>query len=228
MFCDRCGSAVPASAAQCTRCNAPLAVVAVVPAAVPRGGVAWISDGWNAVTGNFWMFVLLGFIYLAAGSTVPILLQGPVALGLQWAALRQVSGRRADVNDLAFGFNQFPHAVLVCLVTSLIIGFSTVLLIIPGLIAATLLQFPYLLVIDRKLDFWAAIKESFDVSQRHFGTLFGFFLLQLCLIIAGALLCGVGLLVAVPVIYAATASAYIDLFGLRADTKAGIAGVPQQ
>lgn len=223
MFCDRCGSAVSASSAQCPRCSAPLAAVAIVPAAVPRGSGAWIGDGWNAVTANFWIFVLLGFLYLAASSTVPILIQGPVALGLQWATLRQVAGRRADINDVAFGFNQFPHAVLVCLVTAIIIGFASVLLIIPGLIAAALLQFPYLLVIDRKLDFWAAIKESFHVSQRHFGMLLGFFLLQLCLIVAGALLCGFGLLVAIPVVYAATAAAYIDLFGLREETKAAIA-----
>ena len=223
MFCDRCGSAVPASAAQCVRCNAPLAAVALVPVAVPRGPVAWIGDGWNAVTANFWIFVLLGFLYLAAGSTVPVLIQGPVALGLQWAALRQVAGRRADVNDLALGFNLFPQAVLVCLVTGIIFVFASILLIIPGLIAAALLQFPYLLVIDKKLDFWAAIKESFEVSQRHFGTLFGFFLLQLCLIVAGVLLCGFGLLVAIPICSAATAAAYIELFGMREDTKASIA-----
>jgi len=222
MFCDRCGSAVAASAAQCVRCNAPLAAVALVPVAVPRGPVAWIGDGWNAVTANFWIFVLLGFLYLAL-STVPVLIQGPVALGLQWAALRQIAGRRADVNDLALGFNLFPQAVLVCLVTGIIIVFASILLLIPGLIAAALLQFPYLLVIDRKLDFWAAIKESFEVSQRHFGTLLGFFLLQICVIVAGALLCGFGLLVAIPVCYAATAAAYIELFGMREDTKASIA-----
>ena len=221
MFCDRCGSAVPASAAQCVRCNAPLAAVALVPVAVPRGPVAWIGDGWNAVTANFWIFVLLGFLYLAAGSTVLIL--GPVALGLQWAALRQVAGRAADINDLTLGFKQFPNAVLVYLVTGIIIVCASVFFIIPGLIAAALLQFPYLLVIDKKLDFWAAIKESFAVSQRHFGTLLGFFLLQICLIAAGALLCGFGLLVAIPVCYAATAAAYIDLFGMREDTKASIA-----
>lgn len=222
MFCDRCGSAVAASAAQCVRCNAPLAAVALVPVAVPRGPVAWIGDGWNAVTANFWIFVLLGFLYLAL-STVPVLIQGPVALGLQWAALRQIAGRRADVNDLALGFNLFPQAVLVCLVTGIIIVFASILLLIPGLIAAALLQFPYLLVIDRKLDFWAAIKESFEVSQRHFGTLLGFFLLQICVIVAGALLCGFGLLVAIPICYAATAAAYIELFGMREDTKASIA-----
>jgi len=223
MFCDRCGSAVLASAAQCPRCATPLAAVAIVPVTVPRGSVAWISDGWNAVTANFWIFVLLGALYLAAGSTVPVLVQGPVALGLQWAALRQVTVGRADINDIALGFNQFPNAVLVCLFTSLIIGFASILLIIPGLLAATLLQFPYLLVIDRKLDFWAAIKESFNVSQRHFGTLLGFFLLQLGVIIGGALLCGFGLLVAIPVCFAATAAAYIELFGLREETKASVA-----
>lgn len=224
MFCDRCGTAVPASAAQCPRCGVPIVSVAIVPAAVPRGASAWIADGWNAVTSNFWIFILLGLIYCAASATVPILLQGPVALGLQWAALRQISGQRADVNDLAFGFNLFPAAVLVCLVTSILIGFATLFFIIPGLIAAALLQFPYLIVIDRNVDFWTAIKESFDVSQRHFGSLLVLYLLQLCLVIGGILLCGVGVLVAVPVIYASAAAAYIELFGLRQETKAAIAG----
>ncbi|MEO6759278.1 MAG: hypothetical protein ABIO24_07465, partial [Saprospiraceae bacterium] len=82
---------------------------------------------------------------------------------------------------------------------------------------------PYLLVIDRKLDFWGAIKESFDVSQRHFGKLLVFFLLQLGLILCGALLCGFGLLLAIPVCFAATAAAYVELFGLREDTKAALA-----
>jgi len=222
MFCDRCGSAVSAAAAQCPRCMAPLAAVALVPAATPRGPVAWIGEGWTSVTANFWIFVLLGLLYLAAGSTVPILIQGPVALGLQWAALRQVTVRRADINDLALGFNLFPNAVLVCLFTSLIIGVATVVLILPGLFAATLLQFPYLLVIDRKLDFLQAIKESVKVSQKHLGSLFAFYLLQLGLIIAGVLLCGVGLLVAIPVCFAATAAVYIDLFGLRDETRAAI------
>jgi uncharacterized membrane protein len=176
------------------------------------------------VTGNFWTFVLLGLIYLVAGGSVPVLIQGPVAMGLQWAALRQVAGQRAEVNDLAYGFNQFPQAVMLCLTMGVLIGVGTVLLIVPGILAATLLQFPYLLAIDRKLDFWSAIQESFATSQRHFGTLLGFFLLQFCLLIGGALLCGVGLLVAVPVVYAATAAAYVDLFGLQSETKAAMGG----
>lgn len=223
MFCDRCGSAVAASASQCPRCNAPLAAVALVPVAVPRGAGAWVADGWNAVTANFWMFILLELICLVGGSTVPILIQGPLTFGIHWAALRQISGKRADVNDLAIGFQQFPQAVMVCLVTSVIYVTGTLLLIIPGLFAAVLLQFPYLLVIDRKLDFWQAIKESVNVSQRHFGALLGLFLIQIGLLLGGALLCGVGLLVALPIIYASSAAAYVELFGLREDTRAAIA-----
>lgn len=224
MFCDRCGTAVPASAAECPRCAAPLAAVAIVPAAIPRGATAWVTDGWNAVTANFWVFIALGCIYIAAGSTVPVLLQAPVGVGLQWAALRQISGRRADFNDLTFGFNLFPQAVLVALTTAIILIATSFFLLIPGIIAAILLQFPYLLVIDRKLDFWQAIKESASVSQRHFGKMTAFFFLEVCLLVGGALLCGVGVLVALPVIYAATAAAYVDLFGLREETKAAIAG----
>jgi uncharacterized membrane protein len=226
MFCDRCGTAVEANAAQCPRCQAPLSGVALVPAAVPRGAGAWIADGWNAVTANFWTFVLLGLILIAAGSTVPILIQAPVAMGLQWAALRQVATRRAEVNDVTVGFNLFPQAVMISLVTTILITAGFILLILPGIAACVLLQFPYLLALDRKLDFWAAIKESFNVSQRHFGSLLGLWCLQIAIIVGGALLCGVGLLAALPMVYTSSASAYIDLFGLQNDTRTRLAGAP--
>lgn len=222
MFCDRCGTAVPASAAQCPRCAAQLKAIALVPAANPRGVTEWITAGWNAVTANFWLFMGLTVIYLAAGSTVPVLLQAPVGVGLQWAALKQVYGRPAELNDIGYGFTVFPVAVLICLTSAVIIGFATILLLIPGLIAVLLLQFPYLLAIDRKLDFWSAIKESASVSQRHIGKLFGFLCLQIALVIGGLLLCGVGVIVVIPVIYAATAAAYIDLFGLQENTRAAM------
>lgn len=224
MFCDRCGSAVPASATQCPRCATALAAVAIVPATAPRGATAWISDGWNAVTANFWVFLGLTLIYLAAGSTVPILLQAPLGFGLQWAALRQISGHRADFSDLTIGFNLFPPAVLVALTTGAIVLAASLCLLLPGLIAIALLQFPALLVLDRKLDFWTAIKESVSMSQKHLGSMAAFLALEICLVLGGALLCGVGIFVAIPVMYAATAAAYIDLFGLREDTKAAIAG----
>ena len=224
MFCDRCGTSVNANATECPRCQAPLAAPGLVPVAVPRGAGAWIADGWNAVTSNFWTFALLGLILVAAGSTVPILIQAPVTMGLQWAALRQVTTRRAEVNDITFGFNLFPQAVMIALVTTILITAGFILLILPGIAACVLLQFPYLLAIDRKLDFWAAIKESFNVSQRHFGSLLGLWCLQIALIVGGVLLCGVGVLVALPMTYAATASAYIDLFGLQNDTRVRLAG----
>ncbi len=223
MFCDRCGAAMTPSAATCPRCQVAFRQVAVVPATQPRGAGAWVADGWNAVTANFWTFVLLGLITMVAGGMVPVVLQGPVALGLYWAALRQVQGHRAEIGDLTFGLNLFPAGVLICLVTGLIIGAATILLLLPGLVAATLLQFPYLLAADRKLDFWEAIKESFQVSQRHFGSLLALLLLQICLLVGGLLLCGVGLLVAVPICYAATAAAYVDLFGIQAETRTRLA-----
>lgn len=223
MYCDRCGAAVEPSAERCLRCQMVFPQLAIVPTSHPRGAGAWVADGWNAVTANFWTFVLLGLITMVAGGIVPVVLQGPVVLGLYWASLRQVQGHKAEVGDLTFGLNLFPAGVLICLVTGIIIGAATILLLLPGLVAATLLQFPYLLAADRKLDFWEAIKESFQVSQRHFGSLLALLLLQVCLLVGGLLLCGVGLLVAVPLCYAATAAAYVDLFGIQAETRVRLA-----
>jgi uncharacterized membrane protein len=236
MYCDRCGTAIEERAESCPACGASQAVAVVgssaisppvlaaggAPATVLGGPGDWLSQGWNAVTANFWVFVLLAAIFLLGSSTVPILLQGPLTMGLQWAALRQVLGRRADLNDLGAGFNLIGPSLLICLLTTLIFSVAGAFFLIPALFAAALLQFPYLLVLDRGLPFGEAIKQSFEVSQYHLGKLIGFVLLQICLLVAGALLCGIGILVAIPILFAATAAAYVDLFGVRSSTKAAM------
>jgi uncharacterized membrane protein len=175
--------------------------------------------GFNAVTANFWVFVLLAAIYLLASSAAPVILQGPIAMGLYWAALRQILGRPASPNDLGTGFNLFGQGLLICLLLTVIFTVAGFLLLVPFFLAAALLQFPYLLVLDRKLDAWPALQESFRVSQFHLGKLFLLTLLQVVLLVAGTLLCGVGLLVAVPVVFASSAAAYVDLYGIRPETR---------
>lgn len=175
------------------------------------------------MTANFGVFLLLSLIYCLASSAMPVILAGPAAMGLQWAALRQVGGHKAEVNDLNLGFQMFPVAALIALVTSLIVICGMVLLIVPGLIAMLLLQFPYLVAIDQGLDFWGSVKKSVEVSQRYMGRMVALLLLQALVVLGGVLLCGVGVIAALPVVYGSTAAAYIDLFGLQAGTRSRMA-----
>ncbi|MBM3786439.1 MAG: hypothetical protein FJW30_18935 [Acidobacteria bacterium] len=187
------------------------------------GAGAWMASGWNAVTSNFWTFVLLTLLYVVGGSVLPVVLQGPLGLGLQWAALRQVNGRNAASNDVNAGFQLIAPAILSCLIASIIVTLASMFLLVPGLIAAALLQLVYPLILDRGLSFSEAIAESISLSKPYLGSMVLLTLLQVGLIMAGLLLCGVGLLVAIPVNFAATAVAYSQICGLTPATRARLA-----
>ncbi|MBM3755606.1 MAG: hypothetical protein FJW38_16670 [Acidobacteria bacterium] len=173
----------------------------------------------SAVTSNFWVFVLFGLIYLLGTGTLWVLLQGPFGMGLQWATLKQVRGTNAVLNDLGKGFEFTGAAILECLLVTIAIALASSMLFLPGLLLAALLQFPYLLILDRGYSFADAFSASTGISKPHFWKLLWLTVIQLLLLTGGLLLCGVGLVIAVPICYAASAAAYVQIMGFRPETQ---------
>ena len=99
--------------------------------------------------------------------------------------------------------------VLVGIMTS--IGF--VLCYLPGLIVAFLSQFFMFFILDRNLGVIDSIKASWSFVFSNLGPLILLFLLSMVVYFVGALLCGVGLLAAIPVIVIAQTYAYRLLQG---------------
>jgi uncharacterized membrane protein len=78
---------------------------------------------------------------------------------------------------------------------------------------AAALQFTYLFIVDKRMDFWPAMQSSHAVvKQDYFG--FTMFLIALGLLnILGFICCLVGLLVTIPVTIAALTVAYQQIVG---------------
>ncbi|HKU73067.1 MAG TPA: hypothetical protein VJR02_04070 [Pyrinomonadaceae bacterium] len=74
--------------------------------------------------------------------------------------------------------------------------------------------FAYPLIVDRKMQGFDAVKLSFRAAMANFWRLLGMSLLSSLLSIAGILLCYVGMFLVFPIVYAAVASAYEQVFGL--------------
>lgn len=122
-------------------------------------------------------------------------------------ALSEVDGRKP-----AFGTFLQVGPIGAVILTGLLVGIGTsvglVLCIVPGLVFAFFAWWAMPFVIDRNQDAITAIKSSFNAIKSNAGTLF---LLALALIginIVGALLCGLGLLVSIPVTIIASTYAY--------------------
>lgn len=223
MFCTNCGGQADAGARYCPRCGAVMgqpAAAAVPPTGgfvVPEGGRVqigkWISTAWSMVTGQVWMFMLIVIITMVVSSVVPLILQGPMLAGMHIVCWRVMLGGRADVGDLFKGFNFIGPAMVAGILIAVFSFLGLFACLVGALVVASIYQFTYLFIVDRKMDFWPAMKASHDVVKQDY---FGFFIFLLALIginILGLLACFVGLLVTMPLHYAAVTVAYKDLVG---------------
>lgn len=203
----------------------------------------WISEGWALVRPHLGTHVLIALVVsLLSVLTVGILF-GPLACGWYLIVLRQQSDSSytPQFGDLWKGFEVFGQALLafiVMAVASLIAGsligvIASVVASVPlvgqalaplvGAAVSICLMIVFLyvfpLIVDRRMDFWAAIQTSAETTAPHFGQLIGFGLLLYLLNALGGVLCGVGALFTTPVMVAAISISYRDMIGARGDPR---------
>lgn len=151
------------------------------------------------------------FVFSAVAAIVGYLIQAAFIR----AALDVTEGRQLSFGDF-FKFVEPGPVILTALILALI---GAVLNIIPffgGLVALVvnfLLVFTFWFVIDKHLAPVDALKASYQLVTANLSTTVLFYLLSLAIYFAGAILCGVGLLVAVPVVLLATAFLFKRLLG---------------
>lgn len=226
MFCTNCGAQVGADSRFCPNCGAVMGAAASAPfepAPPPVGFVApvgggvqtgrWISTAWTLVSGQIGMFMLITIVMVALSAVVPVILQGPMLIGVHVVCWRVLLGGRADVGDLFKGFNYFVPALVACLLIGIFTMLGLIACLIGAFVVSAVFQFTYLFIVDRNMDFWPAMQASHEVVKKDY---FGFLVFLLALIginILGALACLVGLLVTIPLHYMAVTVAYRDLVG---------------
>lgn len=90
-------------------------------------------------------------------------------------------------------------------------------LLIASAIIAVLFLFTTVAVLDRNLNGVDAVKTSFEISKANFGTVFLTAVVIFLVLLAGTIACGIGLLVAYPVV------ALIEVYAFRRLTGAPVA-----
>src|SRR6478609_1545192 len=105
--------------------------------------------------------------------------------------------------------NYMLGAIIVGVLT--FIGF--VLCILPGIAVGIFVLFWGYFLVDKDMSPIEAITASFNLVKDNFGTVIVFWLLTIVATIVGAIICGVGLIVAIPVMVIATGYMYKRLQG---------------
>jgi uncharacterized membrane protein len=155
------------------------------------------------------MFFGVGYLFFSLLSAlVSLLIQAAVVRG----ALEITKGERIDLSTF-LSTEHLGQVVLAAILLAIGTAIGLILCIIPGLILIFFSMFTYQFILDKGLPAFDAIKASFALVNQNLGSVVGLFFASILAIIVGALLCGIGLIVAIPVTIIATAYAYRILSG---------------
>jgi hypothetical protein len=186
----------------------------------------WIKEGFDLYKNNLGLLILSSLIaFLLSGVSLGIL-SGPMFAGLIGIILRLRDGDQPPpvVGDVFKGFQFFlPSflfgivwgAILVvgCLILAFIPCLGQLLSICLGLAASTFLMFGLYLIVDHKMDFWSASMASIEKVKPTFLPYLGLAVVAGIIGQIGALACGIGACVTMPIYFAIIAVAYRDVFG---------------
>lgn len=221
MFCQYCGTQTSADLRFCTNCGRelappiPAAVVPFVPKAQGEVRIGhWFSSGWRIVSEDLGTFALITLLFVVV-NFVP-LIHGPLLVGLHLSIMRKMMFGRVEVGDLFKGFNYLLPALIAGIIVAALVSFGVLLCIIPGLVLAAMYCFTWIFISDKNMDFWPAMEASHAVVKQNGYFNFVLFLIAGALLnLVGALCCIVGLLITIPMTYAAITVAYSELVGFE-------------
>ncbi len=182
-------------------------------------GMTLVSSNLAVTIGATWLAILLAVcVHLVPvlGWIAAVVLGPALFGGVQFLMVRRLRGEPVTVGDVFAAFNS-SNAILQLMLAGLIagvfVGIGTMLLVIPGIYLAVAYTFAFPLILDKHLEFWPAMELSRRVVHRHWFSVFFVVLLSAIVAFLGVLAVVIGLLVTVPIAFAAPMCAYEDLFG---------------
>ncbi len=227
MFCQHCGTQIGSDVRFCPNCgqtqdgapvfgSAPNPTPWIPPTGIRASGGRWIGEGWALVKADLGNYIVISLLF-ALLSGVP-LIQGPLIAGFHIFTMKKLMGRNAEFGDLFKGFNLFVPTLVASLLIGLFTFAGTLLCVIPGLVVAAMYKFTYLFIVDKRMDFWPAMQASHAVVKNDYFGFTMFLILAFLVNLLGVLCCIVGLLVTIPLTFAAITVAYKEIVGFEQRT----------
>ena len=185
----------------------------------------WIERGFALYKENFGILVLASLIAVVVSGITVGILAGPMAAGVLLIVFQLYDRKepQPEVGTLLKGFDFFLNSFLffviwgvAILVASLILGlvpfFGQLASIFVVFVAHALLMFGIFLIVDKKMEFWPASVESFNMVKRNFWPFLGFSIVSNLIGSIGALACGIGVVFTLPIQVCILTVAYREIF----------------
>lgn len=186
----------------------------------------WIEAGFSLYKENFVVLVLANLIAVILSAVTLGILSGPMLAGLIFIVLGIIDKKepKSEIGDVFKGFEYFLDAFLfviiwgaISIAVTLLLNFipcaGQVLSVFVSIIICTLIMFGLFLIVDRKMSFWPASLASINLVKTNFFPFAGLMIVAGVLGYVGALACGIGIIITMPIATCIIALAYRDLFG---------------
>src|SRR5262249_7788502 len=122
---------------------------------------------------------------------------------VSYCLCQEAASWQYELADLFKGFNFFVAALVACLIITIFTFVGSIFCIIPGLVVGAIYMFSYLFIVDKRMDFWPAMQASYAIVKNDYFGFTLFFVALLLLNILGVICCVVGVLVTMPIFFAA-------------------------
>ncbi len=163
----------------------------------------------------------LGFFGVQLTTTVvTYLIEAYIAVGYWRLAIAAARGERPTLATFFSGGGRYLTMLLLMIVQGLGTFVGFIFFIVPGIILALGWLVSPALVADTELSAIGSLKTSWAISRGHKMNLFLFGLVLMLLNVAGALPCGLGLLVTAPMSAVALAIVYTRMSGRTTQSSA--------
>jgi uncharacterized membrane protein len=163
------------------------------------------KDSWELFKRNMSPLLggyLIAMVIISVSGAVyigPLILSGPLVLGLFKMSRMAVRGESIEFSELFSGFQRFLDAFLANLIITIFTIAGSILCIIPGLLVGIAYMSTYLFMLDDKLAFWDAMEASRKMVMNN-PVQWIILWLVLCLFnIVGVLACCAGLILTGPI-----------------------------
>ena len=177
-----------------------------------------LKGKWNIVVPTFLVYFIIVGVIEYLGEQAPILnvltiiVSGPIVLGISIFSLNIARNKDAKIEQLFEGFRNFGTSILAYVLMVLFIILWTILLIIPGIIAAISYSMTFFIIAeDETIGAYDALKKSKEIMNGHklkffyLGfSFFGWFLLSIFTL-------GIGLLWLAPYVNVSYVKFYDDI-----------------
>lgn len=186
--------------------------IAFVAIILPAGDTECSFDSDGSYSCDSGGLGILGLVVLALLYVVMFVYAQIIGAGLIREGLGVTEGRSFTTAGV-FKFENIGNVIVTSLLVGLGTFIGTILCVIPGIIFGFLTMFSLFFVVDKNLAPVDAIKASIDLVKNNLGSTIIWYLVAYVIALVGAVLCGVGLLVAIPVILVGTCYTYKKLSG---------------